>query len=96
MANFVAWFWTLTVWHFNKKTHEIELINLTNQLFLLQIGAHENNEVAASGGVDAQFSPERMEEALKALIENIRHRSGLLKICKAGPGGAGDMEPDIR
>ena len=58
------------------------------------------DKAAISGGaVDAQFNPDRMEEALRALIENIRHRSGLLKICKAGgPGAAGgaELEPDIR
>ena len=49
--------------------------------------------------VDSQFAPEKIEESLRALIENIRHRSGLLKICKNSAGGVqgtNETEPDIR
>ena len=61
-----------------------------------------NNELLDS----SQFAPERIEEAVKALIESIRHKSGLLKISKSNaqahqpnpntgtPGEKG--EPDIR
>ena len=49
---------------------------------------------------NSQFSLDKMDEALKALIENIRHRSGLLKICKSnvttGSSANDDSEPDIR
>ena len=49
---------------------------------------------------NSQFSLDKMDEALKALIENIRHRSGLLKICKSnattGSSANDDTEPDIR
>ena len=47
--------------------------------------------------VNSQFS--LVEEALKALIENIRNRSGLLKICKSNVtsgNSANNAEPDIR
>ena len=49
----------------------------------------------ASDDIESQFAPDRIEEALRALIENIRHRSGLLKICKQ-PGTNNSVEPDIR
>ena len=62
---------------------------------------HGNNELLDP----SQFAPERIEEAVKALIESIRHKSGLLKISKSNaqapnpntggpPGEKG--EPDIR
>ena len=61
-----------------------------------------NNDKVSSDGqdlVNSQFSLDRMEEALKALIENIRNRSGLLKICKSNVtsgNSANNTEPDIR
>ncbi len=42
---------------------------------------------------DQRFKDEFVEEALRALIESIRHRSGLLNIYKTTPNNA---EPDIR
>ena len=61
---------------------------------------------AGSDPLDTQFDRERTEEALRALIENIRHRSGLLKICgKSGNAAVAgsntapstnNSEPDIR
>ena len=60
---------------------------------------------AGSNEPDSVFDREHTEEALRALIENIRHRSGLLKICKqsnsaagntAPSGGTNNSEPDIR
>ena len=60
-----------------------------------------NNDKSSDGQgqdlVESQFF--RMEEALKALIENIRNRSGLLKICKSNVtsgNSANNTEPDIR
>lgn len=46
--------------------------------------------------IDSQFAPESIEEALRALIESIRTRSGLLKICKSAPSNINKAEPDIR
>ena len=40
-----------------------------------------------------RFTENLVEEALRALIESIRHRSGLLNIYKSAPNNA---EPDIR
>ena len=62
-------------------------------------GSNGNNEA-----LDSQFAPDRIEEAVKALIESIRHKSGLLKISKsnaANPnsgtvGSTNSGEPDIR
>ena len=58
---------------------------------------------AGSDPADSQFDREKTEEALRALIENIRHRSGLLKICKSNTVSASNTapstnnsEPDIR
>jgi len=42
---------------------------------------------------EERFREESVEDALRALIESIRHRSGLLNIYKATPNNA---EPDIR
>lgn len=55
-------------------------------------------DMPVAGGLDSQFAPDRVEEALRALIENIRHRSGLLKICKGSANAAStnNTEPDIR
>ena len=65
-------------------------------------------EISRSGNnleaLDSQFAPDRIEEAVKALIESIRHKSGLLKISKnqqANPGtgtqgSTNTGEPDIR
>ena len=40
-----------------------------------------------------RFNESLVEDALRALIESIRHRSGLLNIYKSTPNNA---EPDIR
>ena len=65
--------------------------------FFLVDPQNGNDEEAMA---NSQFSLEKMDEALKALIENIRHRSGLLKICKSnvttGSSANDDSEPDIR
>ncbi len=42
---------------------------------------------------DDHFRDDLVEDALRALIESIRHRSGLLNIYKSTPNNA---EPDIR
>lgn len=42
-----------------------------------------------------QFNNALVEDALRALIESIRHRSGLLNIYSKGSGN-NDAEPDIR
>ncbi len=47
-------------------------------------------------GVDSQFSSERIEDSLRALIESIRARTGLLKIYKPEPSSNSQAEPDIR
>ena len=65
----------------------------------VEISKSSNNEL-----LDSQFAPERIEEAVKALIESIRHKSGLLKISKSNaaqgnpntPGSGAQGEPDIR
>jgi len=44
-------------------------------------------------GIGGRFNETLVEDALKALIESIRHRSGLLNIYKSTPNNA---EPDIR
>ena len=66
-----------------------------------QDNGNGNNDKSSDGQgqdlVESQFF--RMEEALKALIENIRNRSGLLKICKSNVtsgNSANNTEPDIR
>ena len=41
----------------------------------------------------SRFHESLVEDALRALIESIRHRSGLLNIYKSTPNNA---EPDIR
>ena len=41
-----------------------------------------------------RFKERLVDEALRALIESIRHRSGLLNIYKATPSN--NAEPDIR
>ena len=48
----------------------------------------------ASGGDDL-FKEALVEDALRALIESIRHRSGLLNICNKNSNNV-DQEPDIR
>ena len=45
------------------------------------------------GAGDDLFREDLVEDALRALIESIRHRSGLLNIYKSTPNNA---EPDIR
>lgn len=49
---------------------------------------------AASGG-RGLFKESLVEDALRALIESIRHRSGLLNICNKNSNNV-DTEPDIR
>ena len=51
---------------------------------------------AAPGpGGEGLFKESLVEDALRALIESIRHRSGLLNICNKNSNNV-DMEPDIR
>ncbi len=45
------------------------------------------------GDADDHFKEDLVEDSLRALIESIRHRSGLLNIYKSAPNNA---EPDIR
>ena len=49
---------------------------------------------AAPGG-EGLFKDSLVEDALRALIESIRHRSGLLNICNKNANNM-EMEPDIR
>lgn len=82
---------------------EKELINLKEEghnlaeslqcPFLDVSGDSEVSENPAVNNVDKHFNSSLVEEALRALIESIRHRSGLLKIYKSAPSTA---EPDIR
>lgn len=66
--------------------------------------AMEDQKIQGGSNIDSQFVPQRMEEALRALIENIRLRSGLLKMTSASgnptsantQGGTNNTEPDIR
>jgi len=55
----------------------------------IDVSLHHKSEDNAPG----RFNGSLIEDALRALIESIRHRSGLLNIYKSTPTNA---EPDIR
>ena len=77
-----------------------KIISYPKLIFGLFFSVDPQNGNDEEAMANSQFSLDKMDEALKALIENIRHRSGLLKICKSnvttGSSANDDSEPDIR
>jgi hypothetical protein len=54
---------------------------------------HEDTLLEGDNKDEDRIKEALVEDALRALIESIRHRSGLLNICRNAPNNA---EPDIR
>ena len=73
--------------YFGKKTVLISFFSL--QCPFIDISRHPSQ----SDPNVSRFNESLVEDALRALIESIRHRSGLLNIYKSTPNNA---EPDIR
>jgi hypothetical protein len=70
--------------------------DLLQRVFLsssLQCPFIDVSQARADQNVSERLNDGLVEEALRALIESIRHRSGLLNIYKSTPNNA---EPDIR
>lgn len=67
-------------------------VSSSDKLLLQNNGNTEEKDL-----IDFIFSHEKLEDALRALIESIKQRSGLLKIAKSvPPSNANNTEPDIR
>ena len=60
----------------------------------IDFAAHGHAGAGAASG-EGLFKESLVEDALRALIESIRHRSGLLNICNKNSNTV-DTEPDIR
>ena len=60
----------------------------------IDFAAHGHAGAGAASG-EGLFKESLVEDALRALIESIRHRSGLLNICNKNSNNV-DTEPDIR
>ena len=61
----------------------------------IDFAAHGNAAGGGAASAEGLFRDSLVEDALRALIESIRHRSGLLNICNKNSNNM-DMEPDIR
>ena len=61
----------------------------------IDFAAASGHAATGTSGGDGLFKESLVEDALRALIESIRHRSGLLNICNKNSSNV-DQEPDIR